>query len=182
MLANRWWRNLVGGASVLATMLTVGFGLPALDRAVPVGHDPGQRHHVTPDVSVIPPVGALIARQSRSGEQGSILFLVGPARYVVAASPNDRDLTSAASRLRTKIQGMRGYQVTSPEYPVSTDSGLQGLGGTFTAPGRNGRYVAFVAPQRVIEVTVTGSDSDFAQALIRIDDSIASIAHHSGAK
>jgi len=77
--------------------------------------------------------------------------------------------------LRTKIQSMRGYQVTGPNSPVVTSSGLSGLGSEFTAPGRSGRFIAFVVPGRVVEVTVNVSETDFQQALLPIDASIASI-------
>ncbi|WP_246002584.1 hypothetical protein [Allorhizocola rhizosphaerae] len=177
-MASRWWHNLIGGGSVVATLLTVVFVLPALDRAVPADHAaPTQRHEIGLGVSVIPPLGSLIARQSRSQSGGSILFLVGPARYVVAVAPFDGDLPAASVRLKTKIQGMRGYQVTSAESPIRTDSGLPGLGATFNAPGHSGRYAAFVAPGRSIEVTITGAAHDFQHELLSIDESVNSITY-----
>ncbi len=181
-MGSRWWHNLLGGLSVVATLLAVVFALPALNRAVPADHTTSaQRHTIAMGVSVVPPLGSLIAKQSRSNSGGSILFLIGPARYVVAVAPFDGDLPAASVRLKTKIQGMRGYQVTSGESSMSTDSGLRGLGGTFTAPGRSGRYVAFVAPGSAIEVTITSSDSDsFQQELLSIDRSVASIRYGGG--
>lgn len=180
--AQRWWRNLAGGAAVLAALLTVVFGLPAIDRAVPssVAAAAAKRHDIAAGVSVIPPAGGLLAKTARSsGKAGSVLFLVGPARYVVSVQPFDGDLEGATAQLKSKIQGMRGYQVTSGDDPLVTRSGIRGLAGSFTAPGRIGRYVALLVPGHTIEVTVNGSESDLASALQRIDESIASISYES---
>ena len=177
MAGDRWERNLLSGAAVLASVLAIIFVLPAVDRAIPANPaTPTERYIVGDGISVIPPTGALIAKRTREGpDTGSILFLIGPARYVISVESFDGDLATASGRLRTKIQNMRGYQVTTPESPMVTDSGLLGLGGAFTAPGRHGRFIAFVAPGRMIEVTVTVSQTDFQQALLPIEASIASI-------
>jgi hypothetical protein len=179
MMAHRWGRNLLGAAAVLATILVVVFGLPAIDRAIPANRSaPAQRHEIADGVSVIPPTGSLITNKSRNGPAtGSVLFLIGPARYVVSVEPFDGDLDAAATRLRTKIQSMRGYQVTAGETALTTDSGLQGRGGSFTAPGRSGRYIAFIAPGCAVEVTVNVSETEFQQELLSIDESIASLAY-----
>jgi hypothetical protein len=58
-----------------------------------------------------------------------------------------------------------------------TESGLQGMTASFTAPGRTGRFAVFLVAGLVIEVTVTGSEADLAAALLRVDESIATIAH-----
>ena len=175
-------RNLLGGAAVLATILAIVFVLPAIDRAIPADRAaPAQRHTIAEGISVVPPTGALIAKRTRAGPAtGSILFLIGPARLVIAVEPFQGEVASASGRLRTKIQSMRGYQVTGPESLVVTATGLTGLGSEFTAPGRSGRYIAFVVPGRAIEVTVTVSETDFQQALVPIDASIASIAWTGG--
>lgn len=175
-------RNLLGGAAVLAAVLGIVFGLPALDRAIPADlAAPAQRHTVAEGISVIPPTGALIAKRTRAGPTaGSILFLIGPARYVITVEPFEGDAAKAAQRLRTKIQNMRGYQVTGPESHIVTDSGLSGLGSDFTAPGRSGRYIAFVVPGRTVEVTVNVSETDFQQTRLPIDASIASISWSGG--
>lgn len=180
MVAHRWWRNLAGAVSVLTALLIVVFGLPAIDRAVPGNPvtSAAQRREVAGGVSVIPPAGSLIAKTSRAGpREGSILFLIGPARYVLAVAPYEGDGHGAFTRLKTKIQGMRGYQVTAGEEPLITSSGLRGLTASFTAPGRTGRFAAFTAPGLIIEVTVTGSEAGLTPALLRVDESIATISY-----
>jgi hypothetical protein len=179
MVAQRWWGNLFAATSVLAALLTIVFILPAIDRAVPasVAAAATKRHDIAAGISVLPPTGGLLARAARSGStSGSVLYLVGPARYVVSVRPYDGDLAGATAALKTRIQGMRGYQATSGDIPLVTRSGIRGLTGGFTAPGRIGRYAVFTVPGRTIEVTVTGSEGDLGPALDRIDESIASIA------
>jgi hypothetical protein len=161
-------------------LLAVAYLLPAINRAVPLTktHVAARRHDVAAGVSVIPPPGGLTAKTTRSGdESGSVLFLVGPALYVISVEPYDGDLEGASVQLKTKIQSMRGYQVTSGDVPLVTRSGIRGLGGSFTAPGRLGRFAVFVVPGHIIEVTLNGSDGDLAVALQRIDESVASIAY-----
>jgi len=173
-----WGRNLLGGAAVLAVILGVAFVLPAIERAVPADRDAqAQRLTIADGISVVSPSDAFIGQRTRAGPTtGSILFLVGHARYVISVEPFEGDVVKASQRLRTKIQSMRGYQVTNPESPVVTNSGLSGLGSQFTAPGSSGRYVAFVVPGRAVEVTVNVSENDFQHALMPIDSSIASIS------
>jgi multidrug resistance efflux pump len=179
---HRWGRNLLGSAAVLAAILGIVFLLPAIDRAVPADRAaPAQRHTIAEGISVIPPTGALIAKRTRAGPTtGSVLFLIGPARYVISVEPFEGDLAKASQQLRAKIQNMRGYQVTGSESRVVTASGLSGLGSQFTAPGRSGRYIVFVVPGRAIEVTVNVSETDLQQALLPIDASIASISWSGG--
>ena len=70
----------------LAAILGIVFVLPAIDRAVPADRAaPAQRHVIAEGISVIPPTGALIAKRTRARPtSGSVLFLIGPARYVIA--------------------------------------------------------------------------------------------------
>jgi hypothetical protein len=182
MVADRWGRNLLCGSAVLATILLVVFGLPALERAMPSRRAaPAQRQVVADGISVVPPVGSVITQRTRNGtSEGSILFLVGRSRYAVGVRPFHGDVNAAADELKEKILSMRGYQVTADESPVVTATGLAGLGSTFTAPGRSGRYVAFVAHGHIVEVTVNVSGTDFQQAISPIDESIGSIAWNEG--
>lgn len=176
-----WGRNLLGGAAILAAILGVAVVLPAIDRAVPADKDAAQRLTIANGITVVPPTGAMIGQRTRAGPTtGSILFLVGQAHYVVSVEPFEGDAAEAAQRLRAKIQDMPGYQVTNPESPVVTSSGLSGMGSQFTAPGHSGRYAAFVVPGRAIEVTVNVSENDFQHALLPIDSSITSISWDGG--
>jgi hypothetical protein len=178
--AVRLLRNLAGSAAVLAVILFVAFGLPAINRLVPAGNDRigGRAYGVGGGVSVVPPQDARIDPAStRPGDdRGAVLFLLGPVRYVIVVSPFSGSVEEAATRLRTKITSTRGYQLTDGERPYRTAGGLTGVQGCYSAPGRLGRYAVFLSDGRSIEVTVSGTEGDLAGQTAQIDASIASIA------
>jgi hypothetical protein len=174
----RLLRNLAGSVAVLAILLFVAWGLPAINRMVPGESTVGGRAYIVgAGVVVIPPEQAeLDLTNSRPGaDRGTALFLIGPVRYVIVVGPFTDDLAAAAAKLRAKITGTRGYQVTGAEDPAATGSGLTGVQGSYSAPGRLGRYAVFLSKGRSIEVTVSGSQPELANLMIGIEASIASI-------
>lgn len=183
MVAHRLVRNLLGGAAVLAALLLVVFGLPAINRAVPTDRSlAGRLYEVGAGVSVQPPPGARVdASRTRPGqERAAVLFLVGDVRYAIVVQPFGGQIAEAADKLRTKIKATQGYQVTGEEGAVDTASGLSGVAGGYTAPGRCGRYAVFLADGRSIEVTVSGAQLELQRELAGIDDSISSIRYGGG--
>jgi len=104
-------------------------------------------------------------------EDGSVLFRLGPVRYAIVVQPFDGTLQAAARRLRQRITGTSGYQVTGAELAVATRSGVAGLQGGYTGPGRGGRYAVFVDGGHIIEVTVSGADLDLGRTLPAIEAS-----------
>jgi len=175
----RLLRNLASSVAVLAVILFVAWGLPAINRLVPAGHDTigGKAYAVGAGVVVVPPEQAEIdPSKTRPGtDRGTVLFLVGPVRYVIVVAPFVGALSDAAGKLREKITGTRGYQVTGADDPVTTAGGLNGLQGSYSAPGRLGRYAVFLSKGRSIEVTVSGAQSELANQMAGIEASIASI-------
>ncbi|MDI1461828.1 hypothetical protein QEZ54_12665 [Catellatospora sp. KI3] len=184
MVAHRLLRNLAGGTAVLAALLVVVFGLPALNRAVPNDRSltGQQRYEVGAGVSVQPPPSARIdASKTRPGaDRAAVLFLLGAVRYAIVVTPFDGGIEDAAGRLRTKIKATQGYQVTGDEDGVRTASGIDGLAGGYTAPGRCGRYAVFLTGGVSIEVTVSGAEFELGQVISGIDASIDSIAYGGG--
>lgn len=176
----RLFRNLASSVAVLAVILFVAFGLPAINRMVPAGHNEigGRAYGIGGGVTVVPPQDAKIDPAStRPGtDRGTVLFLLGPVRYVIVVSPFGGSMEQAAAKLRTKITGTRGYQVTDGERPYTTAAGLTGLQGCYSAPGRLGRYAVFLSDGRSIEVTVSGTEGQLAGQMTQIEASIASIA------
>ncbi|MBG0560432.1 hypothetical protein [Actinoplanes aureus] len=167
-------------ALVLVLILAgLAFGLPRLDRAVPAERPvaAGEPYEVGAGVTIVPPPRATLdLTGTRPGqEQGSALFRLGPVQYAIAVQPFDGDLTAAAVRLRQRITGRSGYQVTGTQLAVSTASGLAGIQGGYTAGDRGGRYAVFVAHGFTIEVTVTGADLDLGRTLPAIDASIRTL-------
>lgn len=171
--------NLLGACGLVAVLAALAFGLPALDDSVsadrPVRSD--EPYPVGAGVTVIPPPGAVLdVTGTRPGTTtATALFRVGPVQYAIAVRPFDGTLQSAAERLRSRITGTPGYQVTGAELAVSTGSGLTGLQGGYTAPGRGGRYAVFLAGDRTIEVTVGGSELDLGRRLPAIEASTSSL-------
>jgi hypothetical protein len=147
---------------------------------VPAGNDQigGRAYGVGAGVTVVPPVDARIdpASTRPGSDRGTVLFLLGPVRYVIVVAPFEGSVQQAAAKLRTKITGTRGYQVTDGERSYTTSGGLTGIQGCYSAPGRLGRYAVFLSDGRSIEVTVSGSEGELAGQMARIEASIASIA------
>lgn len=173
--------NLLGSLSVVLAVGGLAFGLPAVDRAIPAQRPvvSGQAYLVGGGVTLLPPPGAEldVTRTRRATDRGTALFLLGAVRYAIVVAPFAGGLPEAAARLRAKITDTRGYQVTGGEAEVSTDTGLAGLQGGYSAPGRGGRYAVFLAAGLAIEVTASGANLELGQALGTIEASTRSINH-----
>src|SRR5919107_1595733 len=76
--------------------------------------------------------------------------------------PADRPVSAGAPY---RITGTPGYQVTGGQFAVATGTGLRGLQGGYTAPGRGGRYAAYRAGPLTIEVTISGAELDLGRTL-----------------
>jgi hypothetical protein len=130
-------------------------------------------------VTVVPPAGSTVdLTGTRPGDQeGKALFRLGPVRYAIEVRPFDGDLDTAADRFRKRITGTPGYQVTGSQLAVSTADGLAGVQGSYTAPGRGGRYAVYVADGLTIEVTVSGDDLDLSRDVRPIEASVRTLRH-----
>lgn len=167
--------------ALASTLAFLAFGLPALDRAVPAERPitSGEPYRVGAGVTVVPPSGAVLdVTGTRPGDiRGTALFRVGQVRYAIDAAPFDGDLTAAAVRLRQRITGISGHQITGTQLAVSTASGLAGVQGGYTAGDRDGRYAVFVAHGLTIEVMVSGDDADLSSVLPAIDASTRTLRY-----
>jgi hypothetical protein len=167
--------NLLGAFGLVAALAGLAFGLPAIDRSLPADRPvrAGEPYLIGADVTVVPPRGAVLdVTGTRPGDRdATALFRIGPVRYAIAVRPFDGTLDMAAARLRQRITGTPGYQVTGGQLAIATRGGITGLQGGYTAPGRGGRYAVFVADSRTVEVTVSGSEMDLGRALPAIEAS-----------
>src|ERR1043165_7792435 len=111
---HRLLRNLAESLAVGAAIAFVAFGLPAWNRAVPaapaVASD--RAYRVGGGVTVVPPphTSLDVTKTTPGPHQGAALFVVGPVRYAIVVPPFTGTLGEAATRLRNKITGTRGYQ------------------------------------------------------------------------
>jgi hypothetical protein len=173
--------SLLGALSLVLALAGLAFGLPALNAALPADRPvPSDRPYaVGAGVTVVPPPGSRIdlTETRPAGQSGKALFRLGPVRYLITVRRFDGDLGAAAEVLRRRITGTAGYQVTGTELTVATGTGLAGLQGGYTAPGRGGRYAVFVADGRTIEVTVSGADLDLGRSLPAIDASTRTLRY-----
>jgi hypothetical protein len=173
--------NLLGALTVTAVLAGLAFGLPAWDRSLPADRpvSAGTPYRITAGVTVVPPRGAVLdVTGTRPGDdQGSVLFRIGPVRYAIDVQPFDGTLAMAATRLRQRITGTPGYQVTGGQFAVATGTGLRGLQGGYTAPGRGGRYAAYRAGPLTIEVTISGAELDLGRTLPAIEASARTIRY-----
>jgi hypothetical protein len=174
-ITRRQLTNLLGALSLVVTLAGLAIGLPILDSALPADRQvrTDEPYPIGGGVTVVPPRGAVLdVTGTRPGDdQGTALFRIGPVRYAIAVRPFDGTLAAAANGMRQRITGTPGYQVTGGELAVTTGSGLTGLQGGYTAPGRGGRYTVFLAGDLTIEVTVSGSELDLGRTLPAIEAS-----------
>src|SRR5687768_3507725 len=125
--------NLLGAFAVVATLAGLAIGLPILDRALPADRPvrTDQPYPVGGGVTVVPPRGTVLdVTGTRPGDTaGTALFRIGPVRYAIVVQPFNGSLDAAATRMRQRITGTPGYQVTGDQLAVTTGGGLTGLQG-----------------------------------------------------
>jgi hypothetical protein len=171
--------NLLGSLAILAIILGLGLGLPALNRSLPnarpVAAD--RPYLVDRTVSVVPPTNAQVdvVNTRPALDRGTALFLLGGVRYALTAEPFTGELAAAAASLRGKIMRKPGYQITGREVPVRTLDGVTGRRGGYSSPGRVGQYTVFLYGGTAVEATIAGADPDLHAALPALQASIASI-------
>jgi hypothetical protein len=169
-------RNLGWSFAVLAFLVALGYGLPAVNAALPAARPvPTDRpYDLGSGVSVVPPSGALVD-VTRTGP-GSTLFVVGGVRYLLVVEAAGGTLDDTVGQLRHKISANRGYQVTGPETPVRTGQGVPGRQGGYTSPGRDGRYAAFLSGGTAVQVTIAGADPELRRTLPALTSSVLTLA------
>ncbi|MFI5935965.1 hypothetical protein [Actinoplanes sp. NPDC051494] len=180
-VTRRQLMNLLGACGVVGALSGLAIGLPALNHALPserpVRDD--RPYTIGGGVTVVPPPGARIdVTETRPAQDnGSVLFRLGPVRYLITVRQFDGTLQDAATRLRQRITGTSGYQVTGSELTITAVDGLEGRQGGYSGPGRGGRYAVFIADGHTIEVTVSGADLDLGHTLRVIDTSTRTLRY-----
>jgi hypothetical protein len=176
---SRLLQNAAASSCILLILAAIGVGLPLVDRAIPAERavPPHLPYKVGGGVTVVPPAGAVldVTRTRPTTRQGTVLFLLGPVRYVIVVARFDGDLDGAVGRLRRKVANAGGQ--LDAGMPALTGTGLSGREGAYATPDRAGRYAVFLAPDVSIEVTVSGTEVQLAETEPVIEASIATIAY-----
>lgn len=176
----RLLQNLWGSTAVAGAVAIIGLGLPAINSEVPAVRPVSAERPYTvgAGVTVVPPPDtSLDATQTRPGPTaGAALFEIGGVRYAIVVSPFSGTLAEATAKLRKKIVGTRGYQVTSPESVISTTAGVAGRQGMYASPGRDGHYAVFLSHGVDVEITVAGNSLDLRPVLPTIERSLRSVS------
>jgi hypothetical protein len=173
--------NLLAALTMVATLAGLAYGLPAADRALPAERPvrSDRPYPVGAGVTVEPPDAAAVdlTRTRPGARRGTVVFIVGPVRYALTVRSFEGTLDDATGRLRLRITGNPGYQVTGAETDVTTETGLSGRQGGYTGPGRGGRYAVYLADGLSIEVMITGAGLDLGPVMAAIEASTRSIRY-----
>lgn len=155
-------RNLYGSLAVLAVVAAISLGLPILDEQLPSHRTlpAGIRQAVGHGVTVLPPAGSVVDLTRTFPSRGLLVLDVGSVRIVLEAAPYRGSLADLAARLRRKIQTNPGYQASQPDHPTRTTSGVPGLRGSYSTPGRVGLYAVFLSGGVGVEISFAGSEAD----------------------
>lgn len=175
--ARDWWSNLRGTLAVLATVVAISYGLPAIDHALPDERaiPAGLRIQVGFHVSLLPPPNSVQDSVETRPAQGRLVLVVAGARYAVNASPYLGTLREAAGRLLSRIAELPGYQLSGSPYPVATLDGVEGLAGRFSSARRDGYYAVFVDSGRLVEVIANGVGLALSGTLSHVRNSVATV-------
>ena len=168
-------RNLAWSLGILVVLGSLAVGLPAVNAALPADRPvPVDRPYPLGSGAtvVLPPTARLDITTSVPGHT---VFLLGGVRYLLAVAPFEGTVEDLAAQLRHKITANRGYQVTGPETPTTTNRGVPGRQGGYTSPGREGRYAVFLAHGVAVQITIAGAVLELRPVLAALTASVASL-------
>ncbi len=171
-------RNALCSLGILAVIVGIAFGLPALDRALPRERPvaSGLPYPVTDVVTLVPPADArLDVNETRPGtDSGHAVFLVGRVRFVVLVSHERLGLIEAASRLRTRLRDSIGASPAGGEQPLGATG--KAVAGRFHTRTDDGWYaVRLVGASTVVDAAASGPPGELTDRLPAIEASVASI-------
>jgi hypothetical protein len=154
--------NLYGCLAVLAAVAAIAIGLPRLDQALPGGRSvpTGSRVPVGRGVSLVAPPGTVEDLTRTAPAIDRLVLAVHGVRVVAEASAYSGRLAGLGEQLRRKIRSNPGYEASQNDHPTRTASGVPGLSGSYTTPGRIGMYAVFAAGGTGVEVSIAGSQTD----------------------
>lgn len=170
-------RNLYGCLAVLAVVAAIAVGLPSIDRLLPGGREIPAGHHIPVGrgVTITAVDGTVLDLARTAPALNRVVLSVHGVRVVVEASRYSGSLADLSARLRRKIQTNPGYEASQHDHPTRTASGVPGLQGSYTTPGRIGMYAVFIDDDTGAEVSMAGAQTDLRsnnEALLHLTASI----------
>lgn len=154
--------NLYGCLAVLAVVGAIAIGLPRLDQALPGGRavPAGSRVPIGRGVSLAVPSGTVEDLTRTAPALDRLVLAVRGVRVVAEASAYSGPLSALGEQLRRKIRSNPGYEASERDHPTRTASGVPGLSGSYTTPGRIGMYAVFAAGGTGVEISIAGTGTD----------------------
>jgi hypothetical protein len=155
-----WRRNLVGSLAVVAGVLALSLGVPAIDDALPdTTVSTTTPLEFADNASVLPPPDAAVVAEQTSPSQGVVTLAVDGVRYRLTAESFAGTLQQLADRIRAEVQNVAGIQAISPDQAVTSDSGLPGLQATYVGENRTGWYTVYLRAGTGVTAVIDGNDA-----------------------
>jgi hypothetical protein len=168
-LDRRGWPGTVIVA-LIAALIAV--GLPLLNDLVSADRpvEAGSIVEVGRDVSFRAADGWSLDAERTSTEADRVVLAQGALSYAVEAATATRPLPLEFERFADEIRASSGAQLFNGPDSVTTDDGLVGIVGSFSAPTSEGRFGVFQAGPTLVRVLAEGPPDAMAAG---IDDVIA---------
>jgi hypothetical protein len=158
--SSAWRRNLAGCLAVVAGVLVLSFGVPAINDALPNNTVSSTSPlEFAGNASVVPPPDASIVAGQTSPDQGVVTLDVDGVRYRLTAESFPGTLQQLADRIRAEVQNITGVQAISDDQQVTSNSGLPGLQATFVAENRTGSYTVYLLDGTGVTAVIDGNDA-----------------------
>ncbi|GIF73501.1 hypothetical protein [Asanoa siamensis] len=171
-----WRRNLVGSLAVVAGVLALSLGLPAIDDALPDATvSSTEPLEFSGNASVVPPPDATVVAEQTSPDQGVVTMAVDGVRYRLTAESFPGTLQQLADRIRDQVRNVAGIQAISPDQPVTSAGGIRGLQATFVAENRTGWYTVYLRGGTGVTAVVDGNDAGVTEHRAELETSVRTV-------
>ncbi|MDG4821473.1 hypothetical protein O7635_06335 [Asanoa sp. WMMD1127] len=171
-----WRRNLVGSLAVVAGVLALSLGVPAIDDALPNATvSSTEPLEFATDASVVPPPDATVVAEQTSPDQGVVTMAVDGVRYRLTAESFPGTLQQLADRIRAEVRNIAGIQAVSDDQSVTSDSGIPGLQATFVAENRTGWYTVYLRAGTAVTAVVDGNDAGVTEHREELETSVRTV-------
>ncbi|WP_203704959.1 hypothetical protein [Asanoa iriomotensis] len=171
-----WRRNLAGSLAVVAGVLALSLGVPAIDGALSnTTVSTTAPLEFASNASVVPPPDASVVADQTSPSQGVVTLAVDGVRYRLTAESFPGTLQQLADRIRAEVQNVAGIQAISPDQAVTSNSGIPGLQATYVGENRTGRYTVYLQSGTGVTAVVDGNDAGVTAHRAALETSVRTV-------